>query len=291
MDDAVAMNVRTLIESVQSYVVWVDGISEANWDIWRHFLDDYSHACRAVEPWRRSLFCIPLSGTPSKYLPKEDATLGVTKWRGVVNRFDMASLVSQLMSNDSGAAWKRNTAVAVAVELAGTDPHLASNLARSAFRDILAPMPILRSYALGLGWTEEAACAADWEAGLLDDVDGRPFVHSAALSLGKNTKEIDRRVWNGQVSTIFPLLERERVALLNEVGRHLHVPTETPFGTIHDVRDFELGQIWARIRNSPVRRSTVRYVESLTEMRHALAHLEPISADTLLSPEVARRIK
>ena len=270
-------------------LLWVEGVTAATWPRWYDFLGQYVEACRAVLPAaERVLFCVPVAGPPAARLPAGKEALSCLPWRGVAGRLDMALYLAQGLSGDPRPPLHRRVALAVGVELAGTDPRLGVELAGLGLSDLLQPGPLLRAVAQRRGWSARDCTAAHWLEGTLDDLEGAEYVHSAALAVAGREGDLRRRVWRGEVGVVFPFIEEQRLRLLEarEVRRHLRLPLETPFGRIDDPRDLEIGHIWRLTRRARLSPETDRLLEYLMEMRHALAHLEPVAPGHLLAAEV-----
>ncbi|EYF08675.1 Hypothetical protein CAP_2536 [Chondromyces apiculatus DSM 436] len=88
---------------------------------------------------------------------------------------------------------------------------------------------------------------------------------------------------------MFPFVEEQRVELIARFRSFLRVPHETPFGTITDIRDFELGHLLYQVRKRNIDEPTRRLLGTLTDIRHRLAHLESVPYELLASPELAGR--
>jgi hypothetical protein len=268
----------------RNLVVWVDGISPATWDSWRAFLEEYSHHCRARPEHERAVFCVPVAGRLVEALPREDVACAVQAWRGIVRRIDMLLLFSQLLAARRLSLLCSEVWIAVGAELSGTDPALAARFAAVDLETTLEPEALLREVARERGWSRRPDSERPaWALGHEDLLDGRSAVHSAWAVLDPVGKEeIDRRIWRAQVGVLFPHLEEARTEMLARLRRVLVVPHQTPFGTITDVRDFELGHLLHHARKYRVDPSVRARLERLTDVRHRLAHLEPVPFSLLV---------
>ncbi|WP_156040366.1 hypothetical protein [Chondromyces apiculatus] len=278
-------------EQFRHMIVWVDGIDPGSWGSWRDFLQEYSHLCRARPQRERAVFCLPVLGAQIGDLPAEDVVCAVHVWRGVVTRLDMTLFFSHLLAARSVTRMHAKLWNAVGVELAGTDSELAIHLARADLPSVLAPAHILQEFARGRGWRPWGAeKSPSWSLGDEDVLDGKSILHSARVILEKDGRdEIERRLWRGQVGTLFPFVEEQRVELIARFRSFLRVPHETPFGTITDIRDFELGHLLYQVRKRNIDEPTRRLLGTLTDIRHRLAHLESVPYELLASPELAGR--
>lgn len=266
-------------------IFWVEGITPQSWAPWQSFVRAFCHLRRNASDPEAPSFCVLLEGALA-VSPIVDAGLTSRFLRGASDRLDMALYLSPLIADPHPA--RRRMLTSIAVELAGTDPQLGAELASLHLSELLHPAEFLRGFAKRRGWTERDPFQPTWHEGTQDDLDGEPFVHSAALAR-HDADALAGRLWAGQVSVLFPLIERHRLRLLQQVREHLSVPVETPFGSIDDVRDLEIGQIQHQLRKAPLTASRRRLINCLASIRRSLAHLEPVGGALLnASPEFWR---
>jgi len=180
-------------------VVWVEGVTAERWTAWLRFLVEYESACRV--PGEHGLLCVPLPGELVRQQPSADQALAIRAWRGQVDRLDMALYLAHILPQVGLSHLHRRLAVAVGVELAGTDPALARVLANDNSRWYTEPASVLASDATRRGWVNAVDC--EWHQGRSDDFEGVCHVHSAALAARGEWAEITRRLWLGQVGALF----------------------------------------------------------------------------------------
>jgi hypothetical protein len=101
-------------------------------------------------------------------------------------------------------------------------------------------------------------------------------VHSAALAALDEVAAVKLQVWRGEIAVLFPAIEEKRVALLPTLRTFLQAPIETPLGRVETVEDLEIGQIWHQVRPSKLGAATKTIVMGLSNMRRAIAHVEPV---------------
>ncbi len=107
---------------------------------------------------------------------------------------------------------------------------------------------------------------------------GDSFVHSAFLAQnGDENRELARRMWRAQLATLFPLIEEQRIRLIEEVQQMLTLPMETEYATLETALDLEIHQIAYQLRQHCPRPSQYQRAKKLANMRNALAHLENLS--------------
>ena len=281
-------NVANLIahDLFSGRLVWLDRMTSQAWPAWKRFLSDYEHACRSASLLERTLFCVPLFGELSLDPPAEDVCLAKHCWRGVVDYTDILLFSSSSFQFRRETLLVKRVAVFVAAGLALWDPEVVERLARARIDDILNPIGILCRIAKDRGWSDSVSShrGTPWHRGWSDLFEGRERLHSAILASRGSRDEIQRRIWNAEVSVMFPFVEEQRQDMLDRLRGFLQVPFKTRFGdVIDDVRDLEIGHIEAQLRNAGANADSelLRLAQRLREVRNRLAHLETLPLDLL----------
>lgn len=98
----------------------------------------------------------------------------------------------------------------------------------------------------------------------------------------KDAAELDRRVWRAQLSTIFPEIESQRLAIVAKHRSSLRVDDHLRERGVSSVEEVELGALYFQLRRV-VTRAEAERLELLARARNSLAHRVPVSArDTSL---------
>lgn len=137
---------------------------------------------------------------------------------------------------------------------------------------------------------------------VLSVLDGRhadeafPDGHALSLLRSGDPDEIEHRIWRAQIQTLFPLIEMERVDIIDSwrpnIERALREVNLEQFGVpIERPEDLELGVLWFCITHLkpdgeyilylPVRDVRER-IHFLQRCRNKLAHLNPLDMDELV---------
>jgi hypothetical protein len=241
----------TLAQHLVGTIVWVAGVAGSAWNAWAKFLAQYQHACQSCDPSDRSLFCLPMVGSLTQ--PQlADVALSVRRWEGMVGRLDMTLYLDRLLSSRFPHPLHHKTALAVVTELAGSDAHLAQHLAKEDLATIMSPFEVLKQFAESRGWSAEYLTHAVWHNGTTDVVDGNRLLHSAATAVMGNRTEVNRRVWRGQVTVLYPYIEEQRVKLVPLVRSYLRFPLDTTYGRVEDPEDLEVGQLLNFLRGKKI---------------------------------------
>ena len=98
--------------------------------------------------------------------------------------------------------------------------------------------------------------------------------------------EIQHRIWRGQVTVLFAFVEEMRRRILPRVRSYLRLPVETTYGIVSDADDLEVGQLLYFLRGMRLPNKLWGQLKLLTDIRHSLAHLQPVSHETLCSEDL-----
>ncbi len=261
-------------------LLWITGVTDGSFPTWKSLIEKYADAVRSYPIDQRGLFCLVAVGVKPSELPREDVALSVKKWQGAVSELDMLAWLHHLMGNkQTRNIIEHRLIMRLALEIAGYDPVLAEDMAKLDLEHLADPIKWLPVVTKNRGWSEDTEPV--WEEGSCDIMEGKEIVHSALLSsVSKGKKEIDRFLWRAQVGVLFPLLEEERRAYLEEYASQLRVPIRTERAVIQDREDLELGHIYYQLRNR-IGRSERERLRMLRDVRNALAHYDVLSYEKL----------
>lgn len=277
-------------ERVSGRIICVDGISRSRWPSWSIFLDSYADASRERPLLERSPLIIVVEGDAVTNEPEIDLLKAVHTWRGAVDRIDLVVYASELTHRRKRPNVEKRLANALLAAIAVWDRTTVEALADERIETLLEPWDALASLARDRGWPLAEAPTQgrpSWALGLSDLVDGREQWHSAHAA-SDAPREIQRRLWTAQVSELLPAIEEQRRGMIGRLENILRVPHRTRFDeVIEDLRDLEVGHIEHQLGDAgPKYRAELRRVRYLRKIRNALSHLEPVSADLLLSEDL-----
>lgn len=169
----------------------IGGLRTADWSNWMPFFRSFASERRR----RKDGMLLPvLVVFVPPDLPSADLDRlfpgAVMAWRERVSSFDIRTYVAGLMGRSPADDLLQRSATEVAIGLAGYDPILADVLCRAAPEAAIDPWEMLH---------EQYAAYADlhphWSNGLVDNVDGQPFVHTAALVAAGDRYAFNVRRW------------------------------------------------------------------------------------------------
>jgi hypothetical protein len=264
---------------MQDRVVWIDGFAQGDWAAWKEGAIAYARVCKQLPQFGRGVLCCVVEGVGARNLPDSDAALAVHQWRDRLSELDLQIWVAQVIKNIEMNPLERRARRILAGALAAFDPALAAELASLALEKLTCPSDLLRKIAAERGWTGAAAESATWEAGIVDSVDGEKQVHAGVLaSSGKQgALQLQARVWQAQVTIVFPLLEQRRLRILTEYRKWLSVPFHKSDGSVVSaIEDLEIVDLQYQLRSHPSTRLS-RLLPMMKQARNKLAHMEPLS--------------
>lgn len=269
----------------QDQIVWIEGVNSETWGDWKSFVREYARACQSSSQSGRGLVCISFSGLPGSEIPNQDVALSSHIWKDRVDELDMQIWVAYLQRQSTKRGLEKKIRRAIVTALAGTDPELAVELNKTEMRRLLDPCKLLTSFAASRNWTPEKVDKGEWESGIREWIDGEERLHSAALGMDKkkSVELISTRIWHGQLSVLFPLIEQKRRTYIDRYERFLYVPyTRNDGSSIKHLEDLEIGHIFNQLRRKgAIDLTTKEELRRLREVRNALAHLDIVGAADL----------
>lgn len=279
----------------QSRLIHVQHFTSTSWTSWSGFLNEYEDVCRHYELAQRTLFIATLQGELAAQAPPPANLLRVHQWLETVDTLNARLYAANLLSGAPLPPWQRQLAAALLSELALWDPEVIVLGASLPLADILSPATWLAPIATARGWSpadDLKSPLAQWR-GLRQPFEGQLRTHSAWLALAGREDALAQRVWAGQVSAVFPLLERHRRAILSRYRALLRVPWTSRSGiTISQLEDLELNHLADQLcaHASGGLRSLYQFVCWLRDLRNDLAHLTPVPTQRLLDTRFEARM-
>jgi hypothetical protein len=247
------------------------------WSNWMIFMRSFAELNRGLPEVERNVFVI-VTEKPATKLPNEPL-LSERRIEGIIRTEDAFFYAARNMDiNDDGHLW-RKIRIHVASELAVWDFHLCDGLCELPVRKLLDPIEWLRDYSERQGWAGDSENPVDHEkiqrAGLLFSVDGEEMTHSGLLALQGKRDEIERRIWIAQVRVLFPVIEEQRIRLINTL-RRIHASTINRWECeLDDDEELEIGVLYHRMVTSRIfGMDLTRLAEKLKNVRNNLAHLK-----------------
>jgi|GEM_PF-2741139 len=278
--------------SFQHRLVHVAGLDLAHLPAWNKLLEEYEDCCRSVPVSQRTLLCIGLQGEAAATAPPAANLLRIHRWRGHADSLDLRLFATTLRRARVEPAWQQQVAVAVTAELALWDAEVCEEAAALSPGALLAPMAWLRTVAERRGWTAASTRGPlDW-LGIRQHFEGRPRFHSAWLALEGKAEALAGRIWSGQATVLFPVLERLRRAFIARYRGLLRIPWETDDRSVTRHEDLEFGHLATQFasQRSAALGALVGFLHWLRALRNHLAHFEPIAAELLFDPQHQSRV-
>ena len=278
--DVSAFDVGSITElaanpSFQGRLIWIENINYEVWPEWSTFLRAYSDACRNVDLISRTVIIVLLSREAAASKITEEAALISYDFRGVVDILDLFILVLWELTSRIKHRGHRALLAHTVAQVAQWDSFLANQLILLPPEEALSPENILRQYASERGWTSETPRC--WESGTQDGTPEKPIVHSALLEVCGSSRIVRQRIWAAQAAVLLPLVEEQRVSIIEKNRRYLNLPIQTADGRhIDDPLDLDVGQLAWHLDRKDKPQGLRKKVRNLRLVRNKLAHMEPL---------------
>ena len=269
-------SVAELSKLANQRIYCIEGIDDASIAFWR-FLEAFRLENHSRPEFDRDTFLIFLNG---KYNPpKFDVGLKVLRWEGVVREIDGLTFLNDRVADGRESELYATVKMRILIELAGTDLGLLDYLSGFSLSELVTPMKLLKAYAAENDWMNGKLCS--WNDGGEDLFNASRRIHSCCHALRDDDSEISRRVWRGQIVSLFPYIEERRI----ELGKRLiGFVSEITFthhftGEIVDFWDLDIGPMYFIARNTLAPSRIKGELEVCRDVRHYLAHLQPVPCD------------
>ena len=257
-------------------VYFFDGVESSHDTFWK-FIEAFRLENHGRPEFDRDTFLILLDGNQSA--PKFDVGMKVLRWEGVVREIDGLIYLSNRLTDGGGSQLHDLVKVRILLELAGTDIGLLEYLANFSLKDLVTPKRLLMAYATASSWLN--ANLRTWNDGGEDLFNSSRRIHSCCLALRNDDQEILRRVWRGQLVSLFPYIEERRIELAKSLSGFLSQSSFTHHytGERVDFWDLDIGPMYfiASKTQAPARMKSELRI--LRDVRHHLAHLQPVPCD------------
>jgi hypothetical protein len=212
---------------LKNRVIWVKGLTGAQATAWMNFCREYNHG--SLED---GLFVLEVHGNvvkqPSKWLNH-------IRYLDTVTNYDVQLFNSFVLDTDVSLTpnWKRYIATAVAV-LCDTDAEIAELMLQPEDLKTVSFIHLVQELADDPYYAKRGANASSG--------------HLFSFFRSGDLQEIERRLWKAQVQVLFPLIEIERISIVEkyidilqdaldnnyveQYRKQLTSPVEIEFGTL-----------------------------------------------------------
>lgn len=257
---------------------------EDSWNTWIPFLGKFAEFNRAIDDLEKNVFLVVTDSLPNA-IPREllISERRIEKFIRPEDSFFHVARTSDF--GDTNEIW-RKIRMHVCSELALWDFQLCELLSELSVRQLLDPYSWLSEYGVKQGWKSFVVNGRDDDlrrAGLLFAIAGEEMTHSVLLALQGKNEEVLRRIWIAQIRVLFPIIEEQRLRLL-EVLRRIHASTIKSWEReVGEDGELEIGFLHHRMSvSNAFGRDLTRIAEKLKYMRNNLAHLKICGPQDLL---------
>jgi hypothetical protein len=247
-----------------------------NWKSWVRFLGEFSELNRNLPEIRRNVFLVATEGTEIR-MPNEPL-LSERRIEGYIRREDSLIHILQNADDDAKDGLGRSIRIHVASELAVWDFRLCEELCHLPAPQLMNPYACLKGYADGRGWGGLGPDSDTQDLrreGLLFTIGGEEFHHSAWLVIHGKLREVEKRIWTAQVRVLFPIIEEQRMRLLEQL-RKIHSGTVVSWEKdLGEDEELEIGFLHHRMLTSRAFTPQLNNLAGkLKTIRNKLAHLQ-----------------
>lgn len=261
-------------ESIQEYLIrkgvlrnkilWIKGFGQSDPGNWLHFIKNWS-----IDDVGEGIFVVEINEV---FKPVDSKTTTALGYDDLVGAYDSRLFGSLLIGDNKtdrlSTEWKKY-AVALTSSLCGTDAEIIYEFVRLHDFKHCDPIDTIR----------EIADLPDFEKRGCRD-------HVLDLCRTQAISDLRKRIWEGQLETIFPLIEFERLNIIDKYRNQLKRELESGIvqfdRRIDDPDDIELGTLvyLCVSRRIDVEDSEVyRRIHFLRDCRNFLAHRKICSVE------------
>jgi hypothetical protein len=243
---------------------------------WRRFLERFHRATIQLESGRPQMLLLSIGDPAGPWLQRGASDIVTLAYRGLVNHLDMWNYTRRVMLDQQRhrEGLHFNALTAAIASIAGYDPEVVELFAdATSLKTDDAKLRVLEMQSQR-GWIPVDDSEQSWVMGHVDTVEGAHVRHIAAYTEAELDSEIERRIWDGQVRTVFPIVERRRLELIQRHFKYLSNCLKED-GNNQTPYELEVGGV-ARYLATPIDRQDVTLAANLKEVRDRLAHLKVV---------------
>jgi hypothetical protein len=251
-------------------------------------LEGYAQAALGMPPHLRMRLAVVCRTSSNTGIRQSKAGVHTCRWEAVVSDLDVLLHVSFKAESPNRTLDRLKAGIVAA--LACGDLTLAERMIIEDTETLLNPIAWLQRYAEGMQWDRASARLDElaWFEGRAVRWKGNLVEHSASLALRGAVREILSRLWEGQLSILYPMVEKQRQRIIRRLSAGLR-PTFDRDNNKTAVVDLEIAQIWRQVqarRGLGLTLDEQLSLNQLLSLRNRLAHMEPVvseaSIDALL---------
>lgn len=189
---------------LKNRIIWVKGMLNSQVSDWLSFCRDYNSNNE-----ENGLFVLEIQGG----VHKQGNNMRSIRLLECISNYDVQLFSSFIVEEKSALSnvWRRYLSTATAI-ICDIDAEIASHLLEIIDPKKQSPLDIIMEMA---SWQEYSVRGAD-------DESNHIFMHCR----NNNKKELEQRLWKAQVQVLFPLIEMERIKIIESYYRELQTTIE-----------------------------------------------------------------
>ncbi len=259
---------------IKNRIVWIKGLSSNSAKKWIEFCENYP-----IESIVEGYFVLEIQGKVNR---TEMSNIQIIPYDEYVSQHDV-QLFNHLYLDDKydySEGWKMYIS-ALAAQLCDTDAEISKNLIDLEKFDQISPEVLI----------EEIASNEEYNRRGADDDSG----HILSIVRKKNIKEIQNRIWRAQIQVFFPIIELERVNIIDKWFDNIQDVLKNNYikqydVQIYDAYDAEFGTLLylithrdgnGRYKLNISEKTDREKIDFFHECRNLLAHVKCCSPDQI----------
>lgn len=272
---------------LKNRVFWIHLMDRQKARDWVAFLETYRVLCHGRGSAGPPQFVIALQGEALAELPREDALRIVRSWKNSFTPLDALLYASRRCAATNPGSLQAQVTTATCAAFALWDAELADSIAHDPEAFLKAPLHQLLGFAQRRSWSpEEEPC---WEKGQVGFYAGEERIHVAWHAIRGDHAEIQGRLWEAQITVLFPFLEQRRRQLIDVLGASIPMPwsreRDGRSEMVEYVSDLEFHDFLGFLQETPGNhRELIDVVRRLKTMRNRLAHYQALDVADLDYP-------
>lgn len=210
---------------LKNRIIWVKGLTGKQAEAWVKFCKEFG-----PESPEKGLFVLEIHGAYSK---AENRTIRTIRFLNFVTSYDVQLFNSFILDGKKGlsAEWKKYISTAAA-SLCDTDAEISEMLLQV---DNLKSASLLDEIDRIAAYPHNSARGGDSDS-----------THVLAYSRNGNRSELEHRLWKAQIQALFPIIELERISLIENYRESLKEALSSHYveqykAQVVDPTDVELG--------------------------------------------------
>ena len=204
-------------EGVEQHLFCVRQVKARDWPDWEELLVRFSESQRSEDEFKRNVMLLHLEH--GEFSEPVGAQFDACSLHDHLVGDDAYFAASRLIKGGASRTLKDEIRIHIAAELALWDFDLCRFLCDATIEELVNPSDLLLRYADNRKDGNQSPDKMFEPAWSSTFRNRKSPVHSVLVAQARNTVELTRRVWRGQVQVLFPLIEEQRCLLVDQLKK------------------------------------------------------------------------